>query len=83
MRDFWAKPTGEEKWKKPAHRQGKPWVFSNRRNDHRWLKNCGDSRPSYIKIRRQKSFDALFEHQLGREKLMQRIVRGDKKIGEF
>jgi len=83
MRDFWARPTGTEKKHKPGHMQGKPWIFRNNKPSKLWLKNSGPSRPSYIEIRKKKSFDALFEHAHGREVLMQRIVRGDKKIGEF
>jgi len=87
MRDFWAKPTGAAKWKKKGHLQGKPWIFKNNKGNmtanHLWLKNCGPSRPSYLYYRKTKSFDAMFAHELGRKELMQRIVRGDKKIAEF
>jgi len=58
-------------------------VFKNNKTVKRWLKNSGPAIPSYLQIRTKKSFDAMFEYEEGRKRLMHRLMRGDKKIAEF
>jgi len=81
-KDFWAKGTGITD-RVPGHKWKTKRVFGNYHQFNLWLKNSGPKRASYVLVRKTKSFDALMKFELGRTRMMQRLVRGDKKIAEY